>query len=70
MDNYEQNFDRSTKARCKIAIDLILNEVLTVLVSFEDLPSTIYIQSCQKGNDTHSIRGPSDPTSYANIKVF
>jgi hypothetical protein len=33
MRNYYDNFDRSTEAGCRIGIDIILNECLTVMVS-------------------------------------
>src|SRR5882762_4430464 len=34
VNNYSKNFDRSSKAACKTALDFILNECLTVLVSW------------------------------------
>ena len=33
MGNYSENFERSSKAVCRTAIDIILNECLTVMVS-------------------------------------
>lgn len=39
MENYSKNFDRTSEALCRTALDFILNECLTVLVSFLDLLS-------------------------------
>ena len=33
VENYSKNFDRSSEAVCRTALDFILNECLTVLVS-------------------------------------
>jgi hypothetical protein len=33
LNNYSENFDRSSEAVCRTALDFILNECLTVLVS-------------------------------------
>jgi hypothetical protein len=37
LDNYARNFDRSSEAGCRTAIDFILNECLTVMVSWLDI---------------------------------
>ena len=33
MDNYYQNFDPFSEAMCRVPIELLLNECLTVMVS-------------------------------------
>ena len=37
LDNYSRNFDRSSEAGCRTAIDFLLNECLTVMVSWLDI---------------------------------
>ena len=37
LKNYSRNFDRSSAAGCKTAIDFILNECLTLMVSWLDI---------------------------------
>jgi hypothetical protein len=41
VENYSKNFDRSSKAVCRTALDFMLNECLTVLVSRALLVSNI-----------------------------
>jgi hypothetical protein len=43
MENYARNFDRSSGAVCKTALDFMLNECLTIMVSLLDSPSTLVI---------------------------
>jgi len=42
LDNYSRNFDRSSEAGCRTAIDFILNEYLTVMVSRLDIVGEFY----------------------------
>ena len=37
IDNYSRNFDRTSEATCRTAVDFILNECLTVMVSWLDI---------------------------------
>ena len=63
MENYGKNFDRRTKAGCRIVVKTTLNETLTILVSLQNYRQYLkHIQSHQKGNDGNSkSRQSSNP---------
>lgn len=59
MDNYSKNFDRSSEAGCRTAIDFILNECLTVMVSCLDILLEILLNNEDLRKAT--LRKPSRP---------
>src|SRR6202044_2183947 len=80
IKSYSKNFDRSSKAVCRTALDFMLNECLTVLVSFSDSLSVTLVTNLlppnQKGN--HVDRGAQEtnghqqktPTSWDDVKIY
>jgi hypothetical protein len=79
VDNYSKNFNRSSKAVCRTALDFILNECLTVLVSLISFLSVISAKkpsTSQKGNDVNdaaekiSDRQQRTPSPCDDIRIY
>jgi hypothetical protein len=80
LANYSENFDRSSNATCITALDYILAECLTVMVSIVPLwvafPFTFHIH--QKGNSPNledqkqatDNRSQGLPTPWDDIRIF
>jgi hypothetical protein len=77
LDNYARNFDRSSEAVCRTAIDFILNECLTVMVSWLDISlKTVFmdLRKPQKGNNSEAQvaddKRPRTPKPWDDIRVY
>ena len=77
LENYSNNFDRTSEAACRTAVDYMLNECLTVMVSRPEIsPTTLLnIGNPQKGlNEIKNLNdgdgGPKSPSLLNDIKIY
>jgi hypothetical protein len=78
VDNYAKNFNHLSEAVCRTALDFILNECLTVLVSLKSLLSVILAMNLQSQKGNHvdcAAEKASDcqqktPTTCDDIQIY